>query len=155
MSDLTYRVWFCRWTPTELVQLHPSLSLTLRDGEEWFETLVKDIDKNGLMNPILVHNQTAPTDENTPNRVAHGSNRFRAIKRLGWKYIPCLIVGQLPSYFRKGGAVELHSVEEVQSYIHDGTFISKHKYGSIIRDSKFAQTMEYIRQPEPYFDKKD
>jgi len=150
MTELSHRVWFVRETPTKLIQLHPSLSLDLRNGDEWFEKLKQDIAKNGLMNPIVVQNQTAPCDDIIPCRIVHGSNRYRAIRQLEWRVVPTLIVGVLPQAVRKI-AKELHSVEEAQSYIVDGTFIN-HKTGCRVVDSKFAQTCEYVRNPEPYFD---
>lgn len=152
MTDLSHKVWFVRWTPTKSIQLHPTLRLDLHDGEEWFERLVLDIQANGLNNPILVHNQTMPCDDIIPCRVVHGSNRYRAVRRLDWKYIPTLIVGVLPQQFRKGGAVELHSIEECQSYINDGEF-QNHKSGCRIFGSHYAQTQIYVPNPNPYKDK--
>ena len=149
MSDLKHRVWWVRWTPTNKIQLHPTLALDLRDGEEWFENLVLDIGKNGLDNPILVHHKTIRYCD-TPNRVVHGNNRFRAVKRLGWKYAPCLVCGELDRSFAKW-AVELHSLAECQSYITDGEF-TNHKTGPKVLNANWAQTEIYLRNKEPYFD---
>lgn len=151
MTPLNHRVWFVRWTPSTLIQLHPTLSLTKNDGEGWFEKLVKDINANGLNNPIVVHNQTMPCDDVIPCRIIHGSNRYRAVRRLGWKYVPTLIVGTLPKSLLKG-AVELHSIEECQSYLTDGTFVN-HKTGCKVFDANYAETGIYLRNAEPYKDK--
>lgn len=148
MARLSHRVWYVSRAPTTSVQLHPTLRLDLRDGEPWFENLVKDIAEHGLDNPIIVHNQTMPCDEMTRNRVVHGCNRYRAVRRLGWKYVPCLIVGTLDKIHAKD-AVELHSVEEAQSYITDGVF-TNHRHGCKVLDAHYAQTEVYIRSPKPY-----
>lgn len=148
MTPLSHRVWFVPRAPVNSIQLHPTLSLTMRDGEEWFENLVKDIAEHGLDNPILVHNQTMPCDEMTRNRVVHGCNRYRAVRRLKWKYVPCLIVGTLDAIHAKG-AVELHSIEEAQSYITDGVF-TNHPHGCKVLNANYAQTCVYLRAKEPY-----
>jgi hypothetical protein len=148
MTALGHRVWYVPRASTSEIQLHPTLRLDLRDGELWFENLVEDIRVNGLDNPVLVHNQTMPCDELTPCRVVHGCNRFRAVKRLGWKFVPALIVGVLPRSMAKQ-ATELHSIEEAQSYITDGVF-TNHKSGCKILDANHAETCVYVRSGAPY-----
>jgi hypothetical protein len=150
VTPLKHRVWFVRAAPAKSIQLHPTLRLDLRDGEEWFENLIKDIATNGLDNPVLVHNQTMPCDEMTRNRIVHGCNRYRAIRRLGWSYVPALIIGTLDTVHRKG-AVELLSIEDCQSYITDGEFVND-PHGCKVLNANWAQTEIYVRNREPYFD---
>ena len=160
MTLLEHPAWFCRWTPTNIIGLHPTLEVGLRDGVGWFEVLVKDIEKNGMMNPILVQSNTMPGDEANLPRVAHGCNRFRAALRLGLRYVPTIIVGQLPLHFLvRGhggvriprGAVELHTLEDAQQYVLDGTFVNN-RAGCKILNALPAESMTYLRRSDPYFD---
>ena len=149
MTQLSHRVWYVKDASTKIVQLHPTLDLQQNDGLEWFEKLVKDIDEHGLDNPVVVHNQTMPCDENTPCRVVHGCNRYRAIRRLGWPTVPALIVGSLQFTPFAKTAVELHSVEEAQSYLTDGVFTND-RFGCKVLDANWAQTGIYLRTNTPY-----
>lgn len=148
MPALDHRVWYVPAAPTSIVRLHPTLRLDLRDGEPWFERLVEDIRTNGLDNPLVVHNQTAPCDDICPCRVIHGSNRFRAIKRLGWKNVPILCVGSLHGSMRRE-AVELYTTEEAQAYLTDGTFVN-HPKGCKVLHANYAETEVYLRSRTPY-----
>lgn len=154
MTPLGNDVWFVRYAPTSGFGLHPTISTARFDGVDWFENLVEDIRVNGLINPIVVQNQVMPCDDLCPNRVVHGSNRYRAIKRLGWKHAPVLLVGKAPQWMPKD-AKKLQSLEEAQSYITDGTFVNDRKHGCHVKDSHYAQTMIYKRGQVAYFDDKD
>lgn len=49
------------------------------------DPLVKDIEKNGLTEPLKVHKV------GNFYRVEDGNHRQRALKKLGWKEIPCMV----------------------------------------------------------------
>lgn len=148
MSDLCMRVWFVPHAPLSKVKLHWTLDLHRYDGEEFFEHLVKDIEKNGMDNPLLVHNYTHSGNDLSPTRVVHGCTRYRAIVRLGWPTAPILLCGEPLGTMKD--AVELFTLDEAQSYITDGKFTNTDR-GPRIVDCHWAQTMNYVRSRKPYF----
>lgn len=147
-TPLATRVWYLRHAPLDKVKLHWTLDLHRYDGEEFFEHLVKDIAQHGMDNPLLVHNFRDGGNDLSPTRVVHGCTRYRALVRLGWKTAPILLCGEPLGTMR--GAIELHSVEEAQSYITDGQFTNTDR-GPRILDCHWAQTMQYNRSVKPYF----
>lgn len=50
------------------------------------EKLAEDISKNGLNNPLIVYEQ------NGVYEIKDGTHRIRALKKLNWKEVPCIIV---------------------------------------------------------------
>lgn len=55
------------------------------------EELIEDISKNGLKTPLMIHKIGTNFYE-----VVEGVHRLRALKRLGWKEVPCEIQGHGP-----------------------------------------------------------
>jgi ParB-like chromosome segregation protein Spo0J len=49
------------------------------------EPLMKDIEKNGLKEPLYV------SKAGDLYKVVDGNHRQRVLKRLGWKKIPCMV----------------------------------------------------------------
>jgi ParB-like chromosome segregation protein Spo0J len=58
---------------------------------ERVEKLMDDIVENGLKNPPIVHK----INENL-YEIVEGIHRIRALKKLGWKEVPCKIVNHGP-----------------------------------------------------------
>lgn len=114
--------------------------------------LVEDIAKRGMMCPLLVHNKVK-TYEMETMLVVHGTNRYRALKELGWQYAPCIIVGTLPRELT-AHAKELHSLHEVQTYLCEGKAHSTANRALRILQCTPAEAEEFtVINPEPYFDK--
>lgn len=63
------------------------------------QELMVDISKNDLENPIDVHKIEGEYE------IIEGVHRLEALRRLGWKEIPCNIInhGPQPSPFPRGG----------------------------------------------------
>ena len=55
------------------------------DGLTYIDSLVEDIRKNGLKEPLQVHKV------GDLYKVEDGNHRQRALKILGWKEIPCMV----------------------------------------------------------------
>jgi ParB-like chromosome segregation protein Spo0J len=49
------------------------------------DPLIKDIEKNGLKEPLQVHKV------GDFYKVEDGNHRQRALKKLGWKIVPCMV----------------------------------------------------------------
>lgn len=67
----------------------PKLSVTQQ--EAYNKAVLKDIKEKGLINPLTVH-WYLNNDRNI-NRflIARGLNRYSAVKKLGWKEVPCYV----------------------------------------------------------------
>ena len=76
----------------ELTKLHPSdhhvRKTVVGDFENDLALLEKDIENNGLLNPIIVR----PTDVNGTFEILSGQLRFLAYQSLGRSTIPCHVV---------------------------------------------------------------
>lgn len=152
-KPLYYPVHFVRKVPVgppNGCQLHWTVLETRRNGEEWFEKLIVSIGTQGLMNPLIVHNGIDKLLADSPMMVVHGGNRYRALRRLGWKHAPCLIAGPLPPQF-KDQAIECATLADIQKYVMDGRVVN-HPGGIRVFDAAIAQTGIVTQNPEPYFD---
>lgn len=146
-------VWFVRRVPVgppSGVQLHWTVLEFRRDGEEWFENLILNIRDNGMMNPLVVHNHCTQDQWDSPMMVVHGGNRYRAIRRLGWRHAPCLIVGELPNQYSRT-AIALPTLAEIQPYIMDGK-AANHPNGLRVYHADNAQSGLVTPNPKPYWD---
>jgi hypothetical protein len=75
--------------------------------------LVKDIEKRGLLNPLIVLNHQ-DLRNHKPMWVQLGTNRLWAVRKLGWTHVPAIVTGDWPldvievfpetidQYFREG-----------------------------------------------------
>lgn len=72
-------------------------------GEDEIEELAQSLLSKGLQEPILVHESGA----GGPHRLVVGARRFLAAKRLGWRQIDCLTLGDL---FRR----EIATIDRLQ-----------------------------------------
>lgn len=107
MNTLGFPAHFCRHVPIELLHLRHEFPIET----EWRYALREDIDKNGLASPLIcnvVHGRII---------VRGGQNRLRCLRELGWKYVPCIVSGELPDGLH---GLPLNSVAECQEYLADG-----------------------------------
>lgn len=142
-----FPVYFCRHVPIERLNLRRNVSETIK--APWFEALKEDIDKNGLASPLLVlHYANEPLIKPVPMSVKTGQNRLRALRQLGWKYVPCIIVGRAGDPPPEGLELEpLHTLAECQALLGDG-IIAWQKYESLRINSALLPEQGKFPKPE-------
>jgi len=149
---IPFPVYFCRKVPVEQLNLRRNVSINV--DQPWFEALCKDIEKNGLASPLLVlHYANETLIRAVPMSVKVGQNRLRALRKLGWKHVPCIIVGRVGDPPPAGlDVVLLKNLSEVQALLADGVARFA-KYESLSIDNVTApERMIYPEPKEPYFD---
>ena len=86
----------------------------VREGrEEWRLALADNIQKRGLVNPLIVLNHRG--DRAANHWLMTGTNRHWAISHLGWTHVPCIVTGECE--FDPKVKVD---PKDLQSYFPDG-----------------------------------
>lgn len=150
MSHFAFPVYFCRKVP--VAQLVAKVEGEVR--AEWFKKLCDDIATNGLASPLLVlHYANEILLKPKPMIVKTGQNRIKALRKLGWKHVPCIIVCGKNGAPPEGLELEpLKCLADGQALLGDG-ILAYEKYESLRINS--ALVPEQCRYPTPktrYFD---
>ena len=113
-----YDIWFCPKYPVEAIRVSTKVP---REGrEDWRLALAENIQRCGLVNPLIVINHRGDKAEH--HWLMTGTNRLWAVKHLGWTYAPVIVTGECE--FEPKVKVEL---EDLQSYFKDGeVYIGTH-----------------------------
>lgn len=117
--------WYVGMVPLDMLKLETQDS----SGKDWFAGLRRDIEANGLNNPIVVANRPEMQFE---MRVMVGSNRVRAVRQLGWNVVPCIIYGELPTVL---AGVKLTSLKAIQNCLVDGEVFEHCDGGICVKDA--------------------
>jgi ParB family chromosome partitioning protein len=129
--------------PVEKIPLNKIIKskFNYRDIEENLDELAKSIAQNGLLVPVIVR----PL-ENYYELIS-GNRRVEACKKLGWKYIPAIIVEMNDKEAFIASLVEniqretLDPIQEAKAY---NDFVHKYGWGSVTELAKL------IGKSEPY-----
>jgi hypothetical protein len=108
--SLPFSVWYVPEYPLDRINHTP------RDAQLRIElrvALAANIKKQGLINPLIVLNHPRP--KCAPNWLMVGTNRFWAVKSLGWTHAPAIVTGPEPEY-----PSTPVTPAEVPSYFRDG-----------------------------------
>jgi hypothetical protein len=129
---LPFRVFYVPELPLHLIR-HDQSAKGWRKA--YREALMADIDRRGLINPLIVLNHPRPKCPNMWLMV--GQNRLWAIRRLGWAAAPAVVTGACPV-----PAQEVGSWEELRALFKDGEpYLSP--YGIAIRNATRPECFEY------------
>lgn len=147
-----FPVYFAPHVPLELLNLRRNVDSKL--DAPWFKDLCADIKKRGLASPLLVlHYANERLLKPVPMSVKVGQNRLRALREIGWKAAPCIIVcgkGSQPPVgfeFRP-----LNCLTEAQELLGDGT-IGYEKYESLrINSAMIPEQGRFPTVTRRYFD---
>jgi hypothetical protein len=129
---LPFRVFYCPELPLNLVRHDQS-------PKGWKKAyrlaLMDDIERRGLVNPLIVLNHPRPKCKSMWLMV--GQNRLWALKRLGWQTAPAVVTGTCPEAAR-----EITSWDELRALFKDGEpYLSP--YGIAIRNATRPECFEY------------
>jgi hypothetical protein len=149
--NFPFPVYFCRKVPVARL-------VAKVEGDvdaPWFKSLCDDISKNGLASPLLVlHYANEILLRPKPMVVKTGQNRIKALRKLGWKHAPCIIVCNKkdgpPEYLED--LVPLKTLAEGQALLADG-ILAYEKYESLrINSAMIPEHMRYPSAKVRYFD---
>lgn len=129
-----YQLWYVKDFPVGAINY--SKKVYRPDWDIWRPSLKENIEKNGLLNPLILWNHRNPKAYKKM-WLKVGNNRLWAIKELGWVTVPCIIQGPCdyePKTF----------VFNPQVYFKDGTVSFDNYYeGLELLDATKPEDFEY------------
>lgn len=145
-----FPVYFCRKVP--VASLIAKVEGEVQ--EAWFTRLCEDIRVNGLASPLLVlHYANEILLRRKPMMVKVGQNRLKVLRKLGWKYAPCIIVCGKSAPLPEGlDLVPLKNLAEAQALLGDGV-LEYEKYESLrVNNAMLPERSRYPTTETRYFD---
>ena len=118
--EIDYDIWYCPSFPVS--KINESRRFTSKGRDALRLKLAEHINKNGLLNPLIVLNHRPirrdKESRHGPNRCRTGRNKLAAILHLGWATVPAIVTGNCPYQPRAlADPITLHN------YFRDGELI--------------------------------
>lgn len=148
--NFQFPVYFCRRVPVKDLVAKVEFEV----NEEWFKDLCDNISNEGLASPLLVlHYANEILLRPKPMTVKVGQNRIKALRKLGWKHAPCIIVcGKKVPPPEGLELVPLKNLAEGQALLGDG-ILAYEKYESLrINSTLSPEQRSYPKAAVRYFD---
>ena len=107
-----YDIWYCPLYPVKAIRA--SMKVPREGREDWRIALAENIQRCGLVNPLIVLNHRDPKNYEH-HWLMTGTNRLWAVQHLGWERVPVIVTGECE--FEPKVKVD---PKDLQSYFKDG-----------------------------------